>query len=217
MRATQAESCVGRWLLSAPLPSLNPILLLTTASTRCCYWRRLMRLPRLLAPLCTPWARSYLTLALLSLLALSAFVALHLSHTHARVRHSWFEQVDESALRSAHHSSLVSSRHALEALFARNLAASRHREVWDDAEFEHHPLDQAAQAAQQSGDQHWTPHSDEREQALLRRSKQLCIVLTTVPRKESYFLNALASLLHSLSPALQQSTSIYVLNAAIPQ
>ena len=64
---------------------------------------------------------------------------------------------------------------------------------------------------------HWTPHTSEREGALMNYTAGLCIVLATVPRSQPYFVQTLASLLHSLSPAMQQAAHIYVYNGATPQ
>lgn len=64
---------------------------------------------------------------------------------------------------------------------------------------------------------HWTPHSPGREAALRNYTAGLCVVVATVPRTQPYFVQTLASLLHSLSPTMQQAAHIYVYNGATPQ
>jgi hypothetical protein len=63
----------------------------------------------------------------------------------------------------------------------------------------------------------WTPHTTLRESQLRNYTADLCVVVATVPRAQAYFIQTVASLLHGLSPRMQQQTHIYIYNGATPQ
>lgn len=142
-------------------------------------------------------------------------------HEYASSRYSAFntvthEQVLDDARRALDEAALQMERmfsETTEGAVGASKDSESHAQLWPDTESDHHP-----DLAPLTPSTTWTPHTAAREAALREYTRELCVVITTVPRGgQRYFLQTLASLLHALaSPTLQRVTNIYILNGARP-
>lgn len=169
--------------------------------------------------ICSTSAGGFVIRSSILLLLLSLSLYLFCRDSFVSVRGSfWF---DSSSHPREDHStrlqSITSAAQSIQAIFEGGINPNRHHKIWNDHEATHHHTQTTQAQADSTTTSEWTPHTRDREERLRQYTQDLCIVIQTVPRRQRYFEQTIASVLHALSPDMQQATSIYVLNGAIPQ